>query len=351
VHSTPNVGSKYSHLSKSHPHRRSHSTLAQRGAQPGQAPVETRSRAPPVHAMSAPALAVKATSRHPKSAERYKLSGSLWASSDVVAWRAHADAYPRVARSVTGGRVVYGKGEWVDAEACLCDLQGEVMGRSPKYLTRADLLVMTGWKMSRNQARMNYAMTADGANSDEKVRRVSEEAFRLWESGEWEQAMVVMSRALRGVGAATASVVMSLVDSGLPFYGEEAARAASGGGEIGYRQSDYEAFTVAMQRRADEINAVFESRDMEGSKLSAVQVEQALFSVAHVDFVRGAGLLQDEEKRGEGGSKVEIAGEEVTRAASKGGNRKQGVKGRRMPPDAVKDTEAGAGPAKRVRKK
>lgn len=251
-------------------------------------------------------LTSKASSRHPAGAERFARSSALWSSEhDPAVWRSLAAAYPRVAVAVTAGEVVHGKGVWCDVEERLQELQTALRTqRRPRYVTRDELLLVTDWKMSRNKARMNYAMTADPRNGDTAVRRVSEEAFRLWEDGQWERAFTVMDKPFKGVGPATVSVLLSLVDDNLPFYGEEAIRAITDGREPGYSKDNYRAFKKVMDMKAGALSA---SLQKDESPLTPVELEHALFSIAHIDFLREQGVDLELENVGEmkGGKKRE----------------------------------------------
>jgi hypothetical protein len=233
---------------------------------------------------------VDPASRHPKP--RYLLSNALWASKDPVPWRTYADAYPRVAKAVTSGRVAKGKGEWFDTEERLCSLRDRLLEREPKFLTREDMLLVTDWKMTRNAWRMNHAMTADKANTEKGVKDASLKAFALWRDRDWKAAFSALDKPLKGVGPATCSVVFSLVDDNLPFYGEEAATAASADKDVAYTKGSYVSFQKAMVEKTKEVNALLVAAGKES--LTPVEVEKALFSVSHIDFATANGLLQDE---------------------------------------------------------
>lgn len=204
--------------------------------------------------------------RHPPSRQRYAASAALWESSDCGVWRLQASRYAVAARAVTRGNVKYGKAAWKDAEERLCGVRAALAARVEKYITRDELLVLTDWKMARNEARPNYALTTK-CGVDE-VEGKTREGLR---AGGREGMRII--KELKGVGMATVSVLLWIFDGEeWAFYGEEAARAVFGG-KIGYGEKDYDRFLDAMKEKAAEV------------ELSVGEVENALFASAHWDWL------------------------------------------------------------------
>lgn len=207
------------------------------------------------------------------------MARALWKSNDPALWAQHAQRYDRVAREATA-RFTRGAFVSVDSEARLQAITAQLKGRSPAELSRAELLAIRDWKMSRNAFRPGWRQIENAKNSDAAVRSATREVFALVVAGDWLGALRHADKHLFGVGPATASIFLAMASDDLPFFGEEAVTASGARGpteSATYSLKGYAAFCEAMQARARELR---DAASAGHTALSPVEMERALFVAA-----------------------------------------------------------------------
>ena len=199
----------------------------------------------------------------------------LWDSQDKNELARLIELYPRLAKASTEGKVTYGpqsgrpKNEVKNATdaheayeilvAVFSSAEGEV------EMNLEQLKTVRDWKMVRNRVRQNWLLVDQ--NEDNNVKKVTASAFKLADEGDWHSAMMEIDKGLRGVGPATASMILSLRYPKIAPYGEEAFRVA-GISSSKYTLSEYEIFFNLMNGKADEMGCT--ARDLERAIYAAV---------------------------------------------------------------------------------
>ena len=165
-----------------------------------------------------------------------------------------------------------------------------------EFIVYAMLVWLVKWKHERNKNRYKIVKDAEkNAADEEKVEKSTRLAFDILrkDPAKWLDAMCLlcgtgrkdqnpygMEHKLHGVGPATASLLLSLVDPEVPFYGEDAVMCA--GTHTGaYNVDAYIRFRDRMIQHRKE-------KGLEG-KLTLQQMEEALYAAAHGAPVGGGG--------------------------------------------------------------
>jgi hypothetical protein len=168
--------------------------------------------------------------------------------------------------------------------AALAELPALILARAPPHITHAELSRIMRFKLARGKPRPNLQAWVDAA-SPPSVVAASTQALALARAGKLAAALEALSAPLKGVGPATASLVLSLADPSIPFMSDEALNAAVHSRK--YTVSEGVALTAALRREARDLSeAAGNSR-----RWTAAVVERALWSAAHggVDIARVAG--------------------------------------------------------------
>jgi len=199
-----------------------------------------------------------------------KAAATLWESSDVDLWQSCSRRYAALAETASRGNVQIGKSCYKDAHRRLESLRARLaeLKTSPE-LGLEDLLAVRDWKMALNKWRPSGAIV--GQNTDDaKVRETTRLAFAELDAGPgtWpscERALRILCEdkgtKLKGLGPATASLVLSLRDPNVPFFGEavlEAAHAKTGR----YDMRAYREFHGLVQRRLEQLHAAAASSSL-----------------------------------------------------------------------------------------
>lgn len=141
----------------------------------------------------------------------------LFACDDREVWLAtlerYADAIQKV--SLKRGQNLIPLDHWYNHEA-----KASITSREPWSMTCSDLKQIMLWKITRGKFRP--LMKLIESNSSESVREISSRSFEALKNRDFAAAMEVLT-ALKGVGVATASAVLSLLDPNeFPFMSDEA---------------------------------------------------------------------------------------------------------------------------------
>lgn len=171
---------------------------------------------------------------------------ALWGARDGAVWRAALERYVLVVAAQGIDRL----GEldrWYHD-----DLPALIRERRPPYVTRAELVRTTEWKMARGVWRARNLVLVR-SNSDTEVETASEEALALVPH---PTAPVARLAKLAGVGPATASAILAAARPELyPFFDELVAAQVPGLGPVKFTLGFYAAYAEAIRRRAQELEA------------------------------------------------------------------------------------------------
>lgn len=89
-------------------------------------------------------------------------------------------------------------------------LRSRVRCMENPHLLAADLVLLVEWKLTRGKMRPNLLSYAR-SHSDDTVLEVTTRGFAAWRQGSIKSAIDVLCQ-LKGVGPATASAILSLLD-------------------------------------------------------------------------------------------------------------------------------------------
>lgn len=183
----------------------------------------------------------------------------LWNSDDRIVWRAALDRYDDVIASYGAPKLVE-LDRWYRHE-----LPGLVAARSPKMIDEQDLARIVEWKMRRGVFRpRNLALARQNSAAD--VVAASTAAFAA--TGNFVKAVGAIT-GLRGIGVATASAVLAVVEPNrFPFLDDVVTAQVPGLKAEDYGLRAYGLYAAALRERATQI----------GSDWMATDIERALFA-------------------------------------------------------------------------
>jgi len=134
---------------------------------------------------------------------RTVMAAALWASSDVSRWLAAEVSYPA---ALATRKLHPGDASFIDTE-----LPALLKTRAPPYLTQSELSRVMRWKLRFGKMRPLQRLI--DALPDAAVRSASSAAFALLPpglgGGDLGGALTALHKPLKGMGAATASAVLS----------------------------------------------------------------------------------------------------------------------------------------------
>ena len=130
------------------------------------------------------------------------------------------------------------------------ELPGRVLDRKPSYLTHADLVRLTEWKMARGVWRARNLVLVR-SNDPATVEEISREALARVPH---PTAPVSKLATLRGVGPATASAAVAAAAPEIyPFFDELVARQIPGLGQVAWTMSYYARYAETLRVAAGEL--------------------------------------------------------------------------------------------------
>jgi len=197
------------------------------------------------------------------------MAQSLWEEDSPSLWRGHLDAYAeRLAR--------LNKDRLADLDARMAVIAEAVTGRAEPHLTSAELVTAVDWKLTRGKFRPRLLGFAQ-EHADEDVRELSAECFAKARRGGAAALSEALTRlcSLRGIGPATASLLLSLGSPDVPFFSDEAFAAVFPGTKPKYTMPELTSFAKALQAKAKALNAAAGD-----AAWAAREVERALWSAA-----------------------------------------------------------------------
>jgi len=147
------------------------------------------------------------------------------------------------------------------------ELPGEIHERKPSYLTHADLVRLTEWKMARGIWRARNLVLVR-SNDPATVEEISRDALALVPHPTTPVSKLVK---LRGVGPATASAAVAAAAPEMyPFFDELVAGQIPGLGQVSWTMTYYARYAEALRVAAAEL----------GGDWTPARLERALW--AHV---------------------------------------------------------------------
>ena len=172
---------------------------------------------------------------------------ALWPSRTLDLWRTALACYEEVVAR-QGVAKLPERDRWYRKE-----LPAAIAARRPRHVTRAELIQLTEWKMSRGVWRAgNLVLVKSNAAAD--VRAATVAGLRLVPH---PTAVIAKIAELAGVGPATASAVAAAAEPGIyPFFDELVAEQIPGLGKV--------AFTLSYYRRYAEQLRELHGRLLEG---------------------------------------------------------------------------------------
>ena len=127
----------------------------------------------------------------------------------------------------------------------------------------------------------------------------------------WRQALLSISE-LYGVGPATGSIALSMLDARSPFYSEEAIRVAGVQNFGNYSFANYEEFRDKMNDKAERINEMEEGERGKLTQVTPVMMERAIWSVVYATKYKEE-FLEFQE----GGGKKTVSSSSTTKSTTK----------------------------------
>lgn len=150
------------------------------------------------------------------------------------------------------------------------------------FLEKSEIVSLVDWKLKHGKYRPNLAKLV-ASNTVADVRETTKEAFNVYDDGAHYDKAVSRIAKLKGVGPATASLLLSCYDPArVPFFSDELFRylhwedTESGGWDrkIGYTMKEYKEMYARMQKMRERLEK--ES----GKTVSAVEVEKMAYALA-----------------------------------------------------------------------
>jgi len=190
----------------------------------------------------------------------------LWSSHNCADWHAALDRYVDVIELQHVNGLVE-LDEWYRNE-----LPALIAKRSPAYITRAELIDVTKWKMKRGVWRERNRLLVAG-NAPAVVKKISMEAFRAVPD---PRKPVDLISQLAGVGPATSSGVLACYAPAIyPFFDELVAAQIPRLGKVAFTAAYYQRYAEQLRQRANRLQQVCAHHEW-----TAQEVSQALWSAS-----------------------------------------------------------------------
>lgn len=184
-------------------------------------------------------------------------SESLLSSDDLSLWQEALNRYSEALESVSSrkGKDLVALDEWYRHEA-----KEVITNRHPWSLNSLELKKIMLWKITRGKFRP--LMKLIESNTDEQVRETSSLSFTALRNGEYEASMQILT-SLRGVGIATASAILSLLEPNeFPFMSDEALLSVLPSSKKDYSLKSYSLMKAALKSKAEALGGSFTSEDI-----------------------------------------------------------------------------------------
>jgi len=186
---------------------------------------------------------------------------ALWHSPHASHWSEALETYDAVINA-QGVSSLAAHDLWYHTE-----LPATLAERSPAFVTHAELVRITEWKMARGVWRARNLVLVRG-NADALVESTTQEALALVPH---PSAPIARVCELAGVGPATASAVLAAHAPALyPFFDEIVAAQVPALGAVAFTLGYYKRYAAALRERAAAL----------GGTWTPARVERALWSNA-----------------------------------------------------------------------
>uniref|UniRef100_K3WYB7 Uncharacterized protein n=1 Tax=Globisporangium ultimum (strain ATCC 200006 / CBS 805.95 / DAOM BR144) TaxID=431595 RepID=K3WYB7_GLOUD len=205
---------------------------------------------------------------------------TLWTSADAGEWATVWARYRDVVASVQKENLVE-LDEWIQTT-----LPVVLHERDPKpFITQSELVKLMEWKLKKGKWRPSLMKYIENLSAP-AVKKASEKALTGLKNGGPLKSAIEALCELKGVGPATASVVLAAYDNNVPFMGDEALEAiAHIIGARKYTLGHYLNFATQLAEKAKWLNEQQtkseDSGDEEGaSTWSSQRVQLCLYAAA-----------------------------------------------------------------------
>ena len=198
----------------------------------------------------------RAISKPPR--EDISSPGMLLACNDRSVWLATLEDYAVAIEKVSlrrGGKDLIELDRWYNHEARVI-----ITGRQPWSMSSSDLRQIMRWKITRGKFRP--LMKLIESNSDDLVRDVSSQSFEALRKKEYSAAIQILT-ALKGVGVATASAILSLLEPHeFPFMSDEALLTVLPTVKKDYSLKAYNLLTSRLKSKAEALGGSLTADDV-----------------------------------------------------------------------------------------
>ncbi|KAI0563161.1 hypothetical protein FGB62_45g168 [Gracilaria domingensis] len=195
----------------------------------------------------------------------------MWDIVEVDKWNSALSNYPA---AISVREKDQNKTDLVELEKFVfSELPAIVKSRDQPHITKEEYCKLVKWKLKRGKWRPRLQKFAD-ESEETAVREASTEAFKLLEEKEIKKAIQKLVT-LRGCGPATASVILNVADSSLPFMSDELLLAALGQANK-YTVKVYLELKDAVQKKMAEL-----SKENSEKEWTAIDIERAVFANHH----------------------------------------------------------------------
>lgn len=136
-------------------------------------------------------------------------------------------------------------------------LPGIINGRSQPHITQPELSRIMRFKLARGSWRPRLQNFVDQADNEEVVS-LSTIAFQDFDPDDYEATLkssIKTLSTLRGVGPATASLILSAYTDAIPFFADEAYKTVFPGEKIKYDLRGYLSFSVEIREMKTKTSA------------------------------------------------------------------------------------------------
>merc|ERR1719499_1800323 len=132
-----------------------------------------------------------------------------------------------------------------------------IQGRSPPHITQPELSRIMRFKLARGTWRPRLQNFVDSADNEEVVG-LSTTAFQDFNPDDYEATLrssIKTLSILKGVGPATASLILSVYSDMIPFFADEAYKTVFPGEKIKYDVRGYLNFSMAIREKKTKTSA------------------------------------------------------------------------------------------------
>jgi hypothetical protein len=137
------------------------------------------------------------------------------------------------------------------------------------YLTAIELQNLMEWKLARGKFRPGLLQKVSN-NTNMIVEKVTREAFK--EINNWPVCLNVLVKGLYGVGPATATAILSLLNPQIPFFSDEASKLILKTNSLKYNVKEILDFVAQMQNKCPQ-------------EYTCRELEQSLFVLYHQEKI------------------------------------------------------------------